>query len=59
MIQQLLFTCARWHALAKLQMHTDHTLQILEELTTKLGDQLRFFANNTCSNYSTVELPHE
>jgi hypothetical protein len=40
-------------------MHTDYTLQILEELTTKLGDQLRFFANETCLAYSTVELPRE
>jgi hypothetical protein len=40
-------------------MHTDYTLQILEEITTKLGDQLRFFANETCSAYSTVELPCE
>lgn len=58
-IQELLFTCAHWHALAKLRMHTKHTLQILEELTTTLGDQLRFFANVTCSDYSTVELPRE
>lgn len=58
-IQELLFTCAHWHAIAKLRMHTDHTLQILEDLTTKLGDQLRFFADVTCLNYSTVELPRE
>jgi hypothetical protein len=58
-IQELLFTCAHWHALAKLRMHTDRTLQILEELTTKLGDQLRFFAEVTCLDYSTVELPRE
>ena len=58
-IQELLFTCAHWHGLVKLRMHTDYTLQILEELTTKLGDQLRFFANETCLGYSTIELPHE
>jgi hypothetical protein len=40
-------------------MHTDYTLQILEEITTKLGDQLRFFANETCLAYSMVELLHE
>lgn len=40
-------------------MHTDRTLRMLEDLTTTLGDRLRFFANNTCSNYSTVELPRE
>jgi hypothetical protein len=58
-IQELLFTCAHWHALAKLRMHTDHTLVILEELTTVLSDQLQFFTNETCSNYETFELPRE
>ena len=40
-------------------MHTDHTLQFLEGVTRKLGDQLRLFANETCSMYDTVELPRE
>jgi hypothetical protein len=40
-------------------MHTDHTLTMLEGLTTTLGDQLRFFANETCSSYETFELPRE
>lgn len=58
-IQELLFTCAQWHASAKLRMHTDYTLKAFEELTTALGDKLRFFANDTCSNYNTFELPRE
>jgi hypothetical protein len=40
-------------------MHTDDTLQILDDFTTNLGDQLRYFADVTCPNYSTVELPRE
>jgi hypothetical protein len=40
-------------------MHSDHTLVIFEEVTTVLGDKLQFFANETCSNYNTFELPHE
>jgi hypothetical protein len=58
-IQELLFTCAHWHALAKLRMHTDPILGMFEELTTSLGDQLRFFADETCSSYNTFELPRE
>jgi hypothetical protein len=58
-IRELLFTCAHWHAFAKLRMHTDHTLKIFEELTTALGDQLRFFATKICSDYNTFELPRE
>jgi hypothetical protein len=40
-------------------MHGDHTLVVFEEVTTMLGDKLQFFANETCSNYNTFELPHE
>jgi hypothetical protein len=40
-------------------MHTDHTLTMLEGLTTTLRNQLRFFANETCSSYETFELPCE
>ena len=58
-IRELLFTCAHWHALAKLRMHTEYILKMFEELTTMLGDQLQFFANETCSNYNTFELPRE
>src|ERR1700733_4914436 len=57
--QELLSTCAHWDALAKLRMHTEHTLRVLEEHTTKLGDQLRFFATISCLGYNTVKLPCE
>ena len=40
-------------------MHTDHTLKIIEELTAILGNQLRLFAIEICSNYDTFELPKE
>jgi hypothetical protein len=40
-------------------MHSDHTLVIFKEVTTVLGDKLQFFANETCSNYNTFELPYE
>ena len=42
-ILQLLFTCAHWHGLAKLRMHTDRTLGILDEVTTLLGVKFQHF----------------
>jgi hypothetical protein len=58
-IRELLFTCAHWHAFAKLRMHTDHTLKIFEDLTMALGDQLQSFSSETCPEYDTFELPRE
>jgi hypothetical protein len=40
-------------------MHTNHMLVIFKELTMTLGDQLQFFASETCSNFETFELPRE
>ena len=50
---------AEWHALAKLRIHTDGTLMVLEDLTRELGKLLRQFRDLTCSQFSTVELPKE
>lgn len=58
-IQELLFTCAHWHGLAKLRMHTDATLEILDSTTVILGKQLRHFAQVICLKYNTRELPKE
>jgi hypothetical protein len=56
---KLLFTMAHWHGLAKLRLHTDYTLDTLDNLTTILGNQLRDFAENICPKYQTQELPRE
>jgi hypothetical protein len=56
---KLLFTMAHWHGLAKLRLHTDRTLEVLDSLTTTLGKQLREFASKTASKYRTEELPRE
>ncbi|KIO20707.1 hypothetical protein M407DRAFT_29645 [Tulasnella calospora MUT 4182] len=42
-VQDCLFTLCYWHALAKLRIHTESTLQLLEKATTDLGFQLRRF----------------
>lgn len=58
-ILRLIFTCAHWHALAKLRLHSDITVNILDEVTTILGEQFRHFANQICPLYDTDELPRE
>ncbi|RXW23302.1 hypothetical protein EST38_g2534 [Candolleomyces aberdarensis] len=58
-ILRLLFTLAHWHGLAKLRLHTDTTLDILDHLTTVLGDQFRGFVSKVCEQVETKELPKE
>ena len=58
-VLQLLFTFGHWHGLAKLRMHTDTTLVILDDETTCLGNQLRQFQSNTCSAFTRWKLMHE
>jgi hypothetical protein len=55
----LLFTLAEWHALAKLRLHTDSTLDLLGNVTRELGQQARRFQAFTCSAFDTKELPKE
>ena len=55
----LLFTCAHWHALAKLRMHTDETLSLLDTITERLGKRLRHFQRRTCTAFDTKELKRE
>ena len=52
-VLDLLFELATWHALAKLHLHTDSTLQSLEGSTTRLGQALRKFASTTCEKFDT------
>jgi hypothetical protein len=58
-ISQLLFVFAHWHGLAKLRMHTDVTLTILDDETTALGAGLRNFESKICPEYQTHELKRE
>ncbi|KAJ7151509.1 hypothetical protein C8R46DRAFT_1229045 [Mycena filopes] len=58
-ILSLLFTCAEWHALAKLRMHTTPFLRRLSDSTADFGRQLRHFVTHTCSHFDTRELPKE
>ncbi|TFK21409.1 hypothetical protein FA15DRAFT_707242 [Coprinopsis marcescibilis] len=58
-VMALLFFLCRWHALAKLRLHHELTLQMLEETTILLSSQFRTFKKDTCDNINTVELPKE
>lgn len=58
-ILHLLFLCGHWHALAKLRMHSDVTLDIMDEVTASLGEAFRHFRDEVCPGYNTKELPRE
>jgi hypothetical protein len=58
-VMTLLYRLAEWHALAKLRMHTDTTLSLMDLVTTALGQQLRQFRRDVCSAYATKNLPKE
>jgi hypothetical protein len=56
---ELLFVAAHWHSLAKLRMHNDLTLDVMEAVTVALGEKLREFKDKTCSAFITRELKRE
>lgn len=58
-VMKLLYRTAEWHALAKLRMHTDSTLEHLRRLTKEFGSLMRQFRDHTCPQFNTVELPRE
>ncbi|KAF8350424.1 hypothetical protein F5887DRAFT_913458 [Amanita rubescens] len=58
-VLNLLFELATWHALAKLRLHTETTINALEASTKRLGKSLREFKSVTCETYVTKELPSE
>lgn len=56
---ELLFIFTTWHALAKLHMHTDTSLKLLDTATSALGNALRYFTRVTCPNFDTFETSAE
>ena len=56
---RLLYMCAQWHALAKLRLHNDFTVDFLEYTTTLLGAQMRQFSQEVCSMVPTQESTKE
>lgn len=58
-ILDLLYVLAAWHASAKLRMHTESSLNILDSWTTALGQHLRHFQRVTCAAFDTHETRRE
>ncbi|KAF8223970.1 hypothetical protein L208DRAFT_1514281, partial [Tricholoma matsutake] len=54
-----LFLMGHWHGLAKLHLHTDATLAILDSVTASLGHALHEFEMKTCSMFATRKLKKE
>jgi hypothetical protein len=50
---------AEWQAIAKLRMHTEHTLVQLGSSTTLLGRELRLFRDWSRTSFTVLELPSE
>ena len=59
MVLRLLYKAAEWHALAKLRIHTDSTLNLFDVVTREFGRLMRQFRDRTADEFDTVELPHE
>ena len=58
-LMDLLFLLASWQALAKLWLHTEHTLDVLRNVTRSLGISLCTFQKHTNKIFETRELPRE
>ncbi|KAI1789115.1 hypothetical protein LXA43DRAFT_923997 [Ganoderma leucocontextum] len=58
-ILTLLFVSAYWHALAKMRMHTEASLALLDSTTTVLGCEIRCFSQVTCAAFPTRETQKE
>jgi len=58
-VNELLFIMAHWHAMAKMRLHNDLTLAVLDAMTVSLGQKLRAFRDVTCSAFATKELRRE
>ncbi|TBU55610.1 hypothetical protein BD310DRAFT_825501, partial [Dichomitus squalens] len=58
-VADLLFELANWHALAKLRLHTEITLDIFRASTKNMYNAIHRFAKKTCPQYQTKELPSE
>lgn len=50
---------SHWHSLAKLRMHNDLTLDVMDAATILLGKSLRHFSEVTSSAFETRELGRE
>ena len=59
LVQTLLFHLAEWQALAKLRLHTEDSLALLDLALRRLGAQMRKFQQITWTASQAKELPKE
>lgn len=50
---------AEWHSLAKLRLHSDDSLHLLDQSLKYLSVQFRHFVDITCAAFETKESPSE
>ena len=58
-VLDLLFLLCHWYSLAKLRMHTDETLEIMDNVTKSLGNTIHAFKADACPAFRTRELKRE
>jgi hypothetical protein len=54
-----LFDIVHWHRLAKLCMHNDLTLNVMDAVTVSLSEKLRAFTQSMCPAFEAKELHRE
>lgn len=59
LVMTVLYRCTEWHALAKLCMHTETSLSLLNKASRRLGFILWKFRDETVQAYHMLELPRE
>lgn len=58
-ISALLYVMAYWHSLAKMRMHTESSVKLLDAVYTAMGSHLRHFEQVICPRYVTKETQKE
>ncbi|KAE9402404.1 hypothetical protein BT96DRAFT_816613, partial [Gymnopus androsaceus JB14] len=58
-LMTLLYQTAEWHALAKLRLHTDSTLDYLEDTTHEFGKLIHQFCDLSNTVFTTYETDQE
>jgi hypothetical protein len=55
----MLWDLALWHGLAKMRIHTEETIQLLEATTRELALSVAAFEHNVCPHFETRKLAQE
>ena len=54
-----MYLASYWHSLAKLQVHSETTLDVLDHVTVLFAKALRHFKHVICPCFNTVETDRE